>query len=79
MKINKNSLFVLILTLLVGLFLGWLIFGGNTDKNTDQQQHETDLAKETIWTCAMHPQIRQSEPGDCPICGMELIPLADAE
>jgi Cu(I)/Ag(I) efflux system membrane fusion protein len=27
----------------------------------------------------MHPQIRQSEPGDCPICGMELIPLADAE
>ena len=23
----------------------------------------------------MHPQIRQPEPGDCPICGMDLIPL----
>lgn len=23
----------------------------------------------------MHPQIRQNEPGDCPICGMDLIPL----
>ncbi len=25
------------------------------------------------WTCTMHPQIRASEPGDCPICGMELV------
>ena len=27
----------------------------------------------------MHPQIRQSEPGDCPICGMDLIPLEDEQ
>ena len=27
-----------------------------------------------MWTCSMHPQIMQPEPGDCPICGMELIP-----
>jgi Cu(I)/Ag(I) efflux system membrane fusion protein len=32
-------------------------------------------AKETIWTCSMHPQIRQPEPGECPICGMDLIPV----
>ena len=31
----------------------------------------------TIWTCSMHPQILQPEAGDCPICGMDLIPLAD--
>ena len=24
----------------------------------------------------MHPQIKQDKPGDCPICGMDLIPLA---
>ena len=34
---------------------------------------ETDEAR--IYTCSMHPQIRQPEPGDCPICGMDLIPL----
>lgn len=28
----------------------------------------------TIWTCPMHPQIRQQEPGSCPICGMALEP-----
>ncbi|MFH5802790.1 efflux RND transporter periplasmic adaptor subunit [Alienimonas sp. DA493] len=26
------------------------------------------------YTCPMHPQIRQDEPGKCPICGMELVP-----
>ena len=29
----------------------------------------------TIWTCPMHPQIRQMGPGSCPICGMALEPL----
>lgn len=29
----------------------------------------------TIFTCSMHPQIKQDEPGDCPICGMELVPV----
>jgi membrane fusion protein, copper/silver efflux system len=30
----------------------------------------------SIFTCAMHPQIRQPAPGRCPICGMELVPAA---
>ena len=29
-----------------------------------------------IWTCPMHPQIRQDHPGSCPICGMALEPVA---
>jgi membrane fusion protein, copper/silver efflux system len=39
--------------------------------------HDTVADSETTWTCSMHPQIRQNEPGDCPICGMDLIPLED--
>ncbi|URW77091.1 heavy metal translocating P-type ATPase [Sphingomonas donggukensis] len=27
-----------------------------------------------MWTCPMHPQIRQEGPGTCPICGMALEP-----
>jgi membrane fusion protein, copper/silver efflux system len=30
-----------------------------------------------MWTCSMHPQIRLPAPGQCPICGMKLIPVAD--
>ena len=29
----------------------------------------------TIYTCPMHPEIRQDHPGDCPICGMTLEPV----
>ena len=29
----------------------------------------------TLYTCSMHPQIIQDHPGDCPICGMKLVPL----
>ncbi|MCC6970620.1 MAG: efflux RND transporter periplasmic adaptor subunit [Phycisphaerales bacterium] len=29
-----------------------------------------------IWTCGMHPQVMQDQPGDCPICHMKLTPLA---
>jgi RND family efflux transporter MFP subunit len=30
-------------------------------------------ANETLYTCPMHPQILQDEPGTCPICGMDLV------
>lgn len=33
--------------------------------------------REEIWTCSMHPQVRQPEPGDCPICAMALIPVSN--
>jgi len=31
--------------------------------------------EKTLYTCSMHPQIVQDHPGDCPICGMKLIPM----
>ena len=34
----------------------------------------TPVKAETIYTCPMHPQIRQTGPGTCPICGMALEP-----
>lgn len=29
------------------------------------------------WTCTMHPSVRASEPGKCPICGMDLVPVRE--
>lgn len=65
--------------LLAGLFLGWLIFGSTGNDAVDHSDHDQDNVEnnkgDIIWTCSMHPQIRQKEPGDCPICGMDLIPV----
>jgi Cu+-exporting ATPase len=35
---------------------------------------KTDVPEGTIYTCPMHPEIRQVGPGSCPICGMALEP-----
>ena len=31
------------------------------------------------YTCPMHPEIVQDKPGDCPICGMNLVPLTSMQ
>ena len=33
-----------------------------------------DVPEGTVWTCPMHPEVRQDHPGACPICGMALEP-----
>ena len=59
--------------LAVGLLFGWVLSGNSTNEET--AHNHAEMAEENqMWTCAMHPQIMQAEPGDCPICGMDLIP-----
>jgi len=31
---------------------------------------------DSVYTCPMHPEVRQQGPGSCPLCGMALEPLA---
>jgi Cu(I)/Ag(I) efflux system membrane fusion protein len=59
------------LIVLLGLAqrLGWL-------RATEATANAVAAAAGTIFTCPMHPQIRQPAPGRCPICGMELVPAA---
>jgi len=79
---NKQSLIVAIGFLILGLLLGGMFFGGNTDSVesiSTEHNHDTDAhPKGEVWTCSMHPQIRQDDPGQCPICGMDLIPVTEA-
>ncbi len=78
---NKNIFYVGI-AVVVGLFGGWLIFGGsnvdsraNADNSNLPDSHDNSgETAEELWTCSMHPQIMRPEPGACPICGMDLIP-----
>ncbi len=75
MKISIRTLIVVIVATLVGgLLLGWAFFGGSSEA---EHSHTEVINGETVWTCSMHPQIRQNEAGACPICGMDLIPLED--
>ncbi|MEP2447732.1 MAG: efflux RND transporter periplasmic adaptor subunit [Balneola sp.] len=80
-NLKKYSLYIAIGV--VGILLGALIFGGTETKVELQTPDEhiadshTDDEGNVIYSCSMHPSVRQNEPGDCPICGMELIPVND--
>ena len=60
--------------------LGFLLRGGGDQGNADRHGPHAaggaDAAPVT-WTCSMHPQFQLPEPGECPICFMDLIPLEE--
>src|SRR5690554_1137404 len=56
-----------------GLLLGYVFFGTSNEGNSNTTE-VSESSESQMWTCSMHPQIMQPEPGDCPICGMDLIP-----
>jgi P-type Cu+ transporter len=49
-------------------------FEAEPEKFLQPKQAEPAAPAGTIYTCPMHPQIRQVGPGSCPICGMALEP-----
>jgi len=79
-NINKNTIWAIAASLLMGALIGYFISKSTHQHiepiSTSNHQH---INPSETWTCAMHPQIRQNEPGDCPICGMDLIPLENKE
>ena len=66
--------------LMIGVFLLALTIGyGFTSRFQSPDLHESGHKRhenaDHKWTCAMHPHIMKNKKGDCPICGMDLIPV----
>lgn len=72
-KLISNTYLRMSLLLIAGFFAGWLVF--HRPHTESALQTVVTEKKSEIWTCSMHPQIRRDGPGQCPICGMDLIPL----
>lgn len=36
-------------------------------------------SEQSVYTCSMHPNVRNNGPGKCPICGMDLIPVGNSD
>lgn len=71
---TQNIIFTAIIAFVAGAAGSWFVFGGKEQAEVAPVQTTTQ-ADVSIWTCSMHPQIRQNEPGLCPICEMDLITL----
>jgi Cu+-exporting ATPase len=47
-------------------------FAANPESYLGEVKPKADVQEGTIYTCPMHPEIRKTGPGSCPICGMAL-------
>lgn len=64
-----------------GFFVGWSLQPAPSNAEGVQQptraephEHDED-EKAGTWTCSMHPEVQKKEPGECPYCGMALVPV----
>lgn len=78
MQINRSTILTITITLVIGVLIGAIFLGGSGSSSPGLDGHEGEGHELTqneagVWTCSMHPQVRQSEPGSCPFCGMDLI------
>jgi len=88
-KILKFSVIVSFLAALLVVSFSCKKEGQETGKAPAQQVHSEDASKlklsegrseeKTRYTCPMHPTYVSDKPGDCPICGMKLVPLEKEE
>ena len=71
---GKRSFAKILFWGIIPIFVFGLLFIGVSGCG-DKKAEQTATESEQLWTCGMHPQVIQNEPGNCPICGMKLTPL----
>lgn len=95
MKPTRNQILIGSGLVMAGLLLGWLLFSGPAthEHHENEHTHDHEMAEadhdhehdhqngnaDQVWTCSMHPSVREDGPGRCPICGMDLIPAVSKE
>jgi Cu(I)/Ag(I) efflux system membrane fusion protein len=76
-KIGLPLLIVLIVAIFVLGYLARSLFSqpAAPPQAVQPSEQAPQGTEAKVWTCSMHPQIRRPGPGQCPICGMDLIPV----
>jgi membrane fusion protein, copper/silver efflux system len=89
MSIGKKGYLYRLVSILIILTIGFLVlykFGYRIPilneipffSSGHEHKYKPVLSEEgeiEYWTCTMHPSVRLKDPGTCPICGMNLVPV----
>ncbi|GAB4172122.1 MAG: hypothetical protein Kow00108_06700 [Calditrichia bacterium] len=67
----KRKLIILVMLIILGTVTGIILSGCGSDNSKKSEQS----GKTQLWTCGMHPEVILEEPGQCPKCGMNLVPV----
>lgn len=74
---KTKSVVALTVIALIAAGGGWWLASPNSP-HKHKLEKRVDAQGKTYYTCAMHPQVKQGEPGSCPICGMKLTKRTEA-
>ncbi|MEK6646899.1 MAG: efflux RND transporter periplasmic adaptor subunit [Candidatus Firestonebacteria bacterium] len=78
----KNKKIFVYIVLILSIILALVVFVKiYKAKNIDHTGHEinSEKPKKQLYHCPMHPTYIADKPGDCPICGMKLVPMEQKE
>jgi Cu(I)/Ag(I) efflux system membrane fusion protein len=64
---------LLLISSLAVMFLFTAASCGNSSSSTKESPAMEKADAEVYYTCTMHPEVHESQPGKCPICGMDLV------
>src|SRR5947208_9113461 len=67
----QKRILILIITFALAISVGAQT--GPTDGNRAGSEHE----QRQTYTCLMHPEVVTNHPGNCPKCGMKLVPMTE--
>lgn len=67
---KSKTLLTVILTVALGAIIVSL-----TPATSNAADKAAASQKILYYTCPMHPDVRADKPGDCPVCGMHLVPV----
>ncbi|HEY1663290.1 MAG TPA: heavy metal-binding domain-containing protein [Verrucomicrobiae bacterium] len=68
----KAKLFFFVIAVLaISAGIAWIVTG----HPFESRAADANGRKALYYTCAMHPWVRESKPGPCPVCGMTLTPI----
>ena len=84
-KTNKHKIFGIVIVLIIASFVLYKYGSSIPLINkipifTDDHEHVyrpvlDEQGEIDYWTCAMHPSVRMRDPGKCPICSMDAVPV----
>jgi Cu(I)/Ag(I) efflux system membrane fusion protein len=73
--VGRHPFVTVIVAIIVGLGAGLVLHPVMAPSVAESESMAAASVEPTEWTCGMHPFYRSNEPGKCPICHMDLVPV----